>query len=65
MGYAGHAITSERPRALRRLAEVAERALRARDMERFMKLHIAWHVSIILVALLWLGHTACGWLLIT
>ena len=62
MGYAGHAITSERPRALRRLAE---RALRARDMERFMKLHIAWHVSIILAALLWLVHTACGWWLIT
>lgn len=27
----------------------------------FMVLHVLWHLSIPLVAVLWLGHTACGW----
>ena len=36
-------------------------ALRSGRYERFMALHICWHVSIPLVALLWLGHEACGW----
>ena len=36
-------------------------ALRRGDYTLFMKLHIAWHVSIPLVACLWLGHTCHGW----
>ena len=36
-------------------------ALRLERYGLFMALHIGWHVSIPLVALLWLGHTTCGW----
>ena len=35
-------------------------ALRLSRFDAFMAMHICWHVSIPLVAVLWLGHTACG-----
>lgn len=36
-------------------------ALRRGRFVAFMALHVLWHLSIPLVAVLWLGHTACGW----
>lgn len=36
-------------------------ALCLKRYKAFTALHIGWHVSIPLVALLWLGHSTCGW----
>lgn len=39
----------------------SQMALRRERYVLFMALHVAWHVSIPLIAVLWLGHTACDW----